>query len=116
MERITYTRRGLISLMLIALTVSFLLTPVHVLSHGASISRGSGPDAILSAQSAHPDPGPSALGCSVCRSFNLSLFHSSPLSSVVRLPSAVGFPEETLTIIKSIDPLDWQSNRAPPLV
>jgi hypothetical protein len=116
MERFTCTRRELISLMLMVLTISFLLTPIHVLSHGAWISRCLGPDAILSAQPAYPDPGSSAFGCSVCRSFNLSLFHNSPLSSVVRLPSAVGFSEETLTIIKSIDPLDWQSNRAPPLV
>lgn len=115
MKRFTISQKGFISLMLMILLAVFFLAPMHVLSHGVWGSRSYGSAAVVSATTTHFGPGSSAYSCFVCRTFNPSLFHSTLPGSIVRLPCAAGLLEETSAAIKSVDPLDWQLNRAPPL-
>jgi hypothetical protein len=112
----TASRCVLVSLTGVILLLSFLLTPIHVLSHGLRISRSFGPEVILGTRAAHANPGPSAYNCSLCRSVNLLLFDGTPCGSILRLPSAGGLSEETLAPVKAVAPLEWQSSRAPPSV
>jgi hypothetical protein len=103
-------------LAVVALFLSLLVTPLHALSHKASTPSADPNVASIRSDEINSTQPFATYTCPICRSFHQQCFLGViDLSSQLRLPPILRPIEEGTREYKAVDPLGWQSNRAPPL-